>query len=327
MIKKKKSDKSQIARSEFALRTLSYYQKQGGFYNELITILLKLRDNPVTARCIPPNRVMNEVSWLKSEMDLVDPPDDCHDVFSKNWKQIQADYNSKDCALIKCVFFILLQSQEGSLPHFTTNYLTISHRLEPEVTSEKLFFPKFKHLLHTGHPVTGIASEAGVIDMYLDTQMKLAEARMRIEQQEALIKELTEMGMVKDAEIAQLRKDLAMAQDTIASIPKQSALDSSITFGRILGYIRNCRQYKFTTQIFMLLNWMMRNTATDEEYKMLDETQQYMQEQKSVDQTIVINNDNKNCNVINEANDPVFGEPFSHLSSTHLSSTPSPLSS
>ena len=311
-----------LSRSEMSLRTLAYYQKQGGVFSEIITVLMKLRDDPATSRVLAPNRVLNEASWLFETNAMLVDPDDSERLFNSEWEDVKMDYNPKDCALIKCVLFIMLNhphngkealacpQMEGVIQPMTLNSITLCKILDEEVTNEKCFFPKFKHLMNPEYLVIGGSVRDEVADKYMSMQSELVSARFRIEELENSLKEQREIGLVKDAEINQLVNDLAEARNTIANIPTQSELDSSITFQRIIDYIKSCKQYKYTNQIFMLLNWLMRNRATDEEYQLLDETQQYMQSQKAGDTTTIINNDNKNCNVINEAHDPVFDSPL-----------------
>lgn len=43
---------------------------------------------------------------------------------------------------------------------------------------------------------------------------------------------------------------------------------------------------------------------------MMARKERYMMSQKSGDNTTLIQNDNHGCNVVNEAHDPVFGDPL-----------------
>lgn len=309
----RKKDKCTLPiRSEYSLRTLAYYQKQGGIYSTIITILMKLRDDPDTSRVLAPNRVLNEASWLFEVNVAVDDPDKVVDVFKECWDNNMTEYSQRDRALIKCVCFVLLNypfgydiqkicpQMEGAMQPMTINSITLCKYLEKDVLADKLFWPKFKQLHNTEYLTTGEDVRREVTYKVREIEKALVEARFKLEEQENLI-------LVKDEEIKQLNLDLAEARKTIASIPSRSELDSNITFKRIIDYIINCKQYKYSNQIFMMLNWFMRNCATDEEYKILDETQQYLQSLMGGD--VVHINNNTGCNVVNEAHDPVFGVP------------------
>jgi len=310
------------SRDEYSLHTLAYYQKQGGIFSDVITILMKLRDDPVTSRSLAPNRALNEASWLFEVNKVVENPEQVVPVFEECWKSICTDYCPKDQTLIRCVLFILLNypykcnvqnvcpQMENVLSPMTINSIELSNFLDKSVVNEHLFFPKFKHLLNAEYLKYNKDTRPEISNQLNQMEEKLIDARFQITELQQQLNMLTEMALVKDAEIECLRRDLQTAQVTLANIPSQSSLDSSITFKRILAYIKSCKQYKFTTQIFMMLNWLMRQTATDEEYQELDEMQQYMMSQKSGDKTTVINNDNHGCNVVNEAHDPVFGTPI-----------------
>lgn len=310
------------SRTEYSLRTLAYYQKQGGIYSDVITILMKLRDDPATSRSLAPNRVLNEATWVFEVNKVVEDPAKIVSVFEDCWQPITVEYNSKDQTLIRCVLFILLNypykcdvkiacpQMEGVMQPMTINSIDLCNYLDKKVVNDKLFFPKFKHLLNTEYLKFNKDTRPEISDKLMQVEEELVMARFKIEELQQHLKEQSELSLIKDAEIGRLNRDLNAANETIANIPTQSVLDSSITFKRILEYIKSCKQYKFVTQIFMMLNWLMRQRATDEEYQMLDEMQQYMMSQKSGDKTTVINNDNHGCNVVNEAHDPVFGTPL-----------------
>jgi len=310
------------SRNEYSLHTLAYYQKQGGIYSDILTILLKLRDDPVTSRTLAPNRVLNEATWLFDVNEKVEDPEDISKMFEDCWKPLAMEYSQKDLMLIRCVLFILLNypikydlkevcpQMEGVLQPMSINSITLSNYLDKLVVNEKLFFPKFKHLLNIDYLIFNEDTRPEIAEKLMNVEHELVEARFRIEELSEQLREQMDLSLVKDAEIQQLQRDLDTANETINKIPSQSALDSSITFKRILEYIKTCMQYKFTTQIFLMLNWFMRHRATDEEYQLLDEMQQYMMSQKNGDNTTVINNNNHGCNVLNEAHDPIFGTPL-----------------
>lgn len=306
-------------RSEYSLRTLAYYQKQGGVYSNLITILMQLRDDPKTSRVLAPNKVLNEASWLFDVNEALDDPDKIEDTFKDCWSKYMMSYSPKDRALIKCVCFILLNypyrvdikevcpQMGGVMQPMTINSILLCKYLDKEVLEDKLFWPKFEHLHNPEYLSMGDDVRPEISDKLHNIQRELVEARFKIEELQAKIEENENILLVRDEEIKQLSHDLSDARNIISDIPMQSELDSNITFKRIIEYVKTCKQYKFTTQIFMMLNWFMRKCATDEEYQLLDETQQFLQSQKSGDVTNI--NNNTGCNVINEAHDPVFGDP------------------
>lgn len=307
-------------RSEYSLRTLAYYQKQGGIYSSIITILMKLRDDPATSRVLAPSKVLNEASWLFDVNAALEDPEKAEFTFKDCWSRYMSEYNSKDRALIRCVCFVLLNypykydvkevcpQMDGVIQPMTLNSIMLCQYLDKEVLQDKLFWPKFKHLHNTEYLSMGEDVRQELTEKMHRVQNELIEARFKIEELQAKIEEQENILLVKDEEIKQLNRDLSDARETIADIPSQSELDCNITFKRIIEYIKSCKQYKFTTQIFMMLNWFMRKCATDEEYQLLDETQQYLQSQKSGDVTNI--NNNTGCNVINEAHEPVFGDPI-----------------
>lgn len=307
-------------RSEYSLRTLAYYQKQGGIYSNIITILMKLRDDPATSRVLAPNKVLNEASWLFDVNEALDDPEKAEVTFMDCWDRYMYEYNPKDRALIKCVCFVLLNypykidakelcpQMDGVIQPMTLNSIQLCMYLEKDVLADKLFWPKFKHLHNTEYLTMGLDVRPELTEKIHQLEIELVESRFTIEELKAKIEELENINLAKDAEIRQLNHDLAEARETIASIPTQSELDSNLTFKRIIDYIKSCQQYKFTNQIFMMMSKFMRRCATDEEYQLLDETEQYMQAQKSGDVTNI--NNNTGCNVINEARDPVFGDPI-----------------
>ena len=54
---------------EYMIRTLSYYQSQGGIYSEIITLLMQLREKKGYRNLIPlPAKVLNAASYYYDEM-------------------------------------------------------------------------------------------------------------------------------------------------------------------------------------------------------------------------------------------------------------------
>ena len=51
-------------RDNIRLRTLSFYQKEGEVYNELITVLINLRSNSNLRLSMSPAKVLNEASCI-----------------------------------------------------------------------------------------------------------------------------------------------------------------------------------------------------------------------------------------------------------------------
>ena len=50
-------------KNDYSLRTLAYYQREGGIYNDLITILQRIRnERPASPRFPSPNKILNIVS-------------------------------------------------------------------------------------------------------------------------------------------------------------------------------------------------------------------------------------------------------------------------
>lgn len=53
-----------VHRYDYTIRTLAYYQQQGGIFNDIITILLKLRQTCTRDRIGTPASILNEATFI-----------------------------------------------------------------------------------------------------------------------------------------------------------------------------------------------------------------------------------------------------------------------
>ncbi len=64
-----------LCREEYTIRTLSFYQEQGGVFNELITHLTKLRKQPQNRGMQPPVTLLNEACFVLDSSKLMTEQD------------------------------------------------------------------------------------------------------------------------------------------------------------------------------------------------------------------------------------------------------------
>ena len=71
-------DKKSKYKDDYSLRTLAYYQREGGVYNELITILQRIRAEKGNGRIRAPHVILNLASealddcmWIVDEKGLI----------------------------------------------------------------------------------------------------------------------------------------------------------------------------------------------------------------------------------------------------------------
>lgn len=60
-----------LCREEYTIRTLSFYQEQGGIFNDLITHLTKLRKQPQNRGMQPPVTLLNEACFVLDSSKLM----------------------------------------------------------------------------------------------------------------------------------------------------------------------------------------------------------------------------------------------------------------
>jgi len=260
-----------IKKDEYMIRSLSYYQLKGGIYNEIITVLMQLRDNNARERVMTPARIMNEASFVY---------DQCKDAksgygrFKELWGSYTNLYTPKECQLIFSVFYILVAEDE---PINIGIIVELGELLKKDA---KLFAP-FERLFQL--------QEAEKDDTEQKIQRacedRTADFKNRIQELESQNERLTDALADKENELADVRKELKEKDSIIRFMEEdkveddEPTLDDVFTFDNTLQYIQTRQHYSFCSQIFGMVKDLMmsnRKLVTDEQFNQLSAVEQQM---------------------------------------------------
>jgi len=248
-------------KDDYSLRTLAYYQREGGIYNELITILQKIRAVKGDVRLLSPTKVLN----LASE---------AYDICVRNSTDQFGNIDSAG-AFESCLNDIVLRSNKESLLHAYNDHdreivlETLCVLLTREHAFHKEMIPLFE----------GWAVE--ILGVYYHYFKPLIDKLQKSEQTETEIlkKQLASKDKIiafKDSEIANLSSRNSELEEKVAtlepvfdayisSVIEDSDFNQYLTLDTILRWAKKRKHYKLADQVITMLKDLGRKTATDEE--------------------------------------------------------------
>ena len=215
---------------EYNIRSLAYYQAEGGVYNEIITVLTKMRSEPEFRGLPSPAKSLNEACFLydmKQQRDL-----DLEEE-KKYISEINGD-------LSKVLVAVLSTALEES------GFCIAYDRLQI-IGDKNPYLPKFDEVFEKY-----MNEEKEAYDSYGDA--------LRISDLEDELKAKENLLATANAKIEELQKLV----DSL-KVRNESKYDKALNRKDILAYVESQRVYTNVNQIFEMLLYMSR-VATDEEY-------------------------------------------------------------
>lgn len=278
---KKKKNKYQ---DDYSLRTLSYYQREGGIYNDLITILQRIRTEKWGRKLIAPNKILNiasealEVCLWHCQDDETKAISDC------GFEELAwflyggcvagplGGIEEKDELVILSVLCVLLsrypEFQESSIPQ-------ISEIINKRNSS---IFKPFEELVKRELRNNDNQLES------LKNQLAMKDALLR--------KKDEQLAKLISLNYRERRIDFWQRYSE-----KSSGIDSVLSLDAILEWVSNRQHYTLTDQVFVMLKELSRKVATDEEYNKIRSLENDMLA-KYKPQTIVNNNMGIGSNIL-----------------------------
>ncbi len=256
-------EKKSKYKDDYSLRTLAYYQREGGIYNELITILQRIRAERGNSRLRAPHVILNLASEALDDcLWLVDDEGLIFDDLGENFYQLQrtlfdeagfffmhvndiSDDKDRECVL--CTLCVLMYQINGL------------DELAP-LLSEHINSGLFHHF-------SPLIKKSEVKDQFVQLEL----LKKRLQAMDDLIKE-------KDAQLAQLSHENSIQRDMIddtkgllqAYMRKATELtlgiDGALSLEAILEWVKKREHYTLANQVIAMLKDLGRKTATDEEY-------------------------------------------------------------
>lgn len=258
--------KSKKYKDDYSLRTLAYYQREGGIYNELITILHRVRSKRSDIRLLAPNKILN----LASE---------AYDTCIRNCTGVSGDINT-DGALEPCLYDIVLYANKDHLlnGYSREDRWLVLNSLCVLLAQEHIFHEEMIPLF-TGWLEADKDEFRVFFDPLLDRL--LTNEPNEIEAMKKLLASKDKMISLKDSEIAnlssrnsELEKKVATMEPVydayIENIVEGSDYDQYLTLDTILHWAKKRKHYKLADQVITMLKDLGRKAATDEELEKIE---------------------------------------------------------
>lgn len=248
---------------DYSLRTLAYYQREGGIYNELITILQRMRVGKGGRKILPPKEILNAATGaFDIYMDRC-KDEETNTIIDYGMEELSWEiyggciagplggWEGKNELIALCVLCVLL----SQYPVF--NETSIPQISDIVKKADETIFKEFEGLIRNN-----LEDKDALLDD-LKNKLKLSEALIR--EKDAQLAQYSKTA----AEVVLTRGDLMIARNYLNQ-GTGSRLNNALTLDAILEYAESLNSYERAQHIFGLLSKIARNTATDEEYEKID---------------------------------------------------------
>lgn len=240
-----------INKDEYTIRTLAFYQEKGGVYNDIISVLQRMRrDRRLTASI---QSYLNDACFVY-DANFYQP-----DVYivEKDNEPIPS-LNGVSCLVITCLY-AAFQPQSAVFPVL----------LKTNREKHKEYYKYFKSVIDKYKNIHITSGQQGKIE----TSNNLEELEML---QDKYRKLRDDLDVMKSQNLAFSQQ--IMEQDKTISALRQkdsSRFDKALTLRYVLDYVKSRRLYNLSDQIIGMLKDMSR-LATDEEYDEIKNVEQQM---------------------------------------------------
>lgn len=252
-------------KNDYSLRTLSYYQREGGVYNDLITILQRMRAGRGGRKILPPKDILNAAT---DAFDMY--MDRCRDnetdiIVDCGWNDIAWElyggcvpgpfggWEGKNELVALCVLCVLL----SRYPEFNeTSVPEISEIIKEQDSS---LYEEFANLIWKS-----IENQDATLES-LKIQLSIEDALIR--EKDSQIADLSSRNSELEKKIATIEP---IYDAYIENIIEGSDYDQYLTLDTILHWAKKRKHYKLADQVIAMLKDLGRRTATDEELEKIE---------------------------------------------------------
>lgn len=270
-----------ISPREYNIRSLAYYQAEGGVFNEIITILTQMRKEPKFRGLPTPAKSLNEACFL-------------YDLKKKDLsEEAEKKYISEIDGDLSKVLVALMATAWEEIGY------CIAYDRKQIVGENNPYLPKFDAVfegyMHQEEEARNSYGD-GIRILELEEEVKAKDAELK----------------VKDNQLSEVNAKIEELQKLVDSlkVKNESKYDKALNRKGILEYVENQRDYKNVNQIFEMLIYMSR-VATDEEYDEVVALRQKMIDGSKP--TVHNHNDIRNSNVfpglVNNPSFPIGADP------------------
>ena len=264
-------------KDEYMIRTLAYYQSQGGLFSEMITLIMRLRGKSVYRRIMPlPAKALNMACYIYDEMK--EGNEDIIDTIDTTYKD-----------LLLCIIAVLASNESNEV---------ILTKAMVKVDGDKMFFPHFDALMKNAANQNDISEGTSELSRLRDENKRLT---LKLQTNEN-----DRIGLISTlAILSNENDDLNRRLETLqkhCQIAEQSkydgtALDRYLTLDVILNWIEGRRHYNLVEQVFRMLTDLKDGIATDEERQKIKSVEERMLAKESPN-TIINQNYAYNSNMM-----------------------------
>lgn len=258
-------------KDDYSLRTLAYYQREGGIYNELITILQRIRVEKGGRKLLAPNKILNIASeafdiFLDHYQDEeTESIMDCglegigELLFGGCSKEgLLSRFKGKDEYVILCVLCVLLAKHpeffEVSIPQLA-QYLQ-----DKASTLYESFWPLInREMQEEGNQLSCLKNQLEMMKRVIrEKDEQLGQLSDQNSEQQKMIDETKGLLQVYMRKTTELTK----------------GLDGALSLDAILEWISKRKHYKLADQVITMLKDLGRKTATDDELDKIDSVEE-----------------------------------------------------
>lgn len=247
-------------KDDYSLRTLAYYQREGGIYNELITVLQRIRTKNGGRNLLAPNKILNAAT---DAFDMY--MDRCRDnetdiIVDYGWNEMAWElyggcvpgplggWEGKNELVVLCVLCVLL----SRYPEFNeTSVPEISEIIKEQDSS---LYENFANLIWKN-----IENQDAILES-LKVQVSIKDTLIR--EKDLQIADLSNCNSELEKKIATIEP---VYDAYIKNIVEGSDYDQYLTLDNILRWAKKRKHYKLADQVISMLKDLGRKTATDEE--------------------------------------------------------------
>lgn len=245
--------KSKKYKDDYSLRTLAYYQREGGIYNELITILQRIRSER-GRRTLAPSKVLNlaceiyDRCWNYNIEDggRINDYGFLDVIYEFVGDHCGMPVNEEDEILVYCTLLVLL----AQVPAFKKATIPDVYKIIGHDSLLNYFQPLIDELL------SNVPSEVESLQSLLASKDKI------IYMKDSQIADLNEKLSEKQIELENQRR----AWDLIVKRPDKTDFNEQLSLGNILEWIKNRKHYTMVDQVFVMLKDLGYKVATDDEH-------------------------------------------------------------
>lgn len=247
-------------KDDYSLRTLAYYQREGGIYNELITVLQRIRTKNGGRKLLAPNKILNAAT---DAFDMY--MDRCRDnetdiIVDYGWNEMAWElyggcvpgplggWEGKNERVVLCVLCVLL----SRYPEFKeTSVPEISEIVKEQDSS---LYEEFANLIWKN-----IENQDAILES-LKVQLSIKDTLIR--EKDLQIADLSNRNSELEKKIATIEP---VFDAYIENIIEGSEFNQYLTLDTILRWAKKRNHYKLADQVITMLKDLGWKIATNEE--------------------------------------------------------------